>query len=302
MSKSLFKQPLFYTTVLSLLALGLIIASYVFGWTTPTQNPPAGNITLQSVTPGGSTGYVQFNNSGTFGGDANLFWDNTNKRLGIGTTTPASPLTVVGAIRSTTGGFIFPDNTTQATAATAGVNYWTLSGTYLFPTSTSYNVGIGTTTPSEKLEVAGNIKLSPNVIIKLVGIGAKSWCKTTTSYTGNLGGISGANAICAAQCGPGYRFAGQNEGAPDTRTNNNPYISIDSTTPGIIYFNIYSGDLRTNCGAGYSWGGGSGTGSCNNWTDTTYTDGRYTQSGSCLPGSGGYGTCSASLPLTCVYP
>jgi len=46
-------------------------------------------------TPAGSTGYVQFNNAGSFGADSNLFWDNTNKRLGIGTTNPGAPLEIV---------------------------------------------------------------------------------------------------------------------------------------------------------------------------------------------------------------
>jgi hypothetical protein len=46
-------------------------------------------------TPAGSNGQVQFNNSGAFGADSNLFWDNTNKRLGIGTTTPNYSLQVV---------------------------------------------------------------------------------------------------------------------------------------------------------------------------------------------------------------
>jgi hypothetical protein len=44
-----------------------------------------------SGTPGGLNGYVQFNSGGTaFGGDSGLFWDNTNKRLGVGTTSPSA--------------------------------------------------------------------------------------------------------------------------------------------------------------------------------------------------------------------
>ena len=94
----LFKNPLFYTTVLSLSLLGLIIGSYVFGWVTPTEAPPGGNIVVsQGALPSGSAGYVQFASSSTdFGGDAALFWDNTNKRLGIGTTGPGAKLDVQG--------------------------------------------------------------------------------------------------------------------------------------------------------------------------------------------------------------
>jgi len=47
-----------------------------------------------SSSPAGSDGYVQFNDSGSFGADDGLFWDNTNKRLGIGTTSPSYPLSV----------------------------------------------------------------------------------------------------------------------------------------------------------------------------------------------------------------
>ncbi len=38
--------------------------------------------------------------------------------VGIGTDTPTSPLTVEGAVESTTGGFVFPDGSLQATAGT----------------------------------------------------------------------------------------------------------------------------------------------------------------------------------------
>jgi hypothetical protein len=41
--------------------------------------------------------------------------------VGIGSTSPSSPLTVNGTIQSTTGGVKFPDGTTQTTAATSGL-------------------------------------------------------------------------------------------------------------------------------------------------------------------------------------
>jgi len=46
--------------------------------------------------PAGSNGYVQFNNSGSFGADSSLFWNNTNKRLGVGTNNPQVPLDIGG--------------------------------------------------------------------------------------------------------------------------------------------------------------------------------------------------------------
>jgi hypothetical protein len=44
-----------------------------------------------------------------------------DRRVGIGTTTPTDPLTVVGTIRSTTGGFEFPDGSVQTSAASSSI-------------------------------------------------------------------------------------------------------------------------------------------------------------------------------------
>ena len=44
----------------------------------------------------GSNGQIQFNNSGAFGGDSGLLWDNTNKILSTVTTTPEIRLTTSG--------------------------------------------------------------------------------------------------------------------------------------------------------------------------------------------------------------
>src|SRR3989344_5442857 len=84
--------------------------------------------------------------------------------IGIGTINPGQKLSVVGVIESTSGGFRFPDSTTQTTAATGGlggggtVNYvgkftgtGTIGNSLIFDNGT--NVGIGATTPTFKLDI-----------------------------------------------------------------------------------------------------------------------------------------------------
>ena len=44
----------------------------------------------------GETGEVQFNDGGVFAATSTFFWDNTNARLGIATTTPSQTLHVEG--------------------------------------------------------------------------------------------------------------------------------------------------------------------------------------------------------------
>lgn len=61
-----------------------------------------------SSTPGGSTGQVQFNHAGAFDGDAALFWDFTNRRLGVGTSTPNAPFEVQ-PVAGATGSFVHID-------------------------------------------------------------------------------------------------------------------------------------------------------------------------------------------------
>jgi hypothetical protein len=64
-----------------------------------------------TANPSGVSGAIQFSNGSAFASDAaNLFWDDTNNRLGIGTNAPISPLNIqndtqnVGILSVTTSG------------------------------------------------------------------------------------------------------------------------------------------------------------------------------------------------------
>jgi len=110
--------------------------------TTIVRNPYTG---LPDVTgggggtPGGATTQVQFNNAGVFGADALFTWDNTNKRLAVGVSTPTAGLHVVSQAAGTIGAIF-----RAAAAQTANITEWqdtagtglvrvTAAGTFVVP-------------------------------------------------------------------------------------------------------------------------------------------------------------------------
>jgi hypothetical protein len=138
-------------------------------WATPTGG---------GGTPAAPVGSVQWNNSGAFGGSANLTWDNTNSRLGVGT---ASPVYTTHIIASTAqgppsltwhGGNAIASMESGAGGAElafgfqqSGSNPMWIQARYsgngslpLVLNGAGGNVGIGTASPSALLDVAGYIR------------------------------------------------------------------------------------------------------------------------------------------------
>jgi hypothetical protein len=76
--------------------------------------------TLTNATAIGAYAEVTESNAMVLGSINNTNGANANTNVGIGTTAPAYTLDVAGIIRSSTGGFMFPDGSTQTTATLVG--------------------------------------------------------------------------------------------------------------------------------------------------------------------------------------
>jgi hypothetical protein len=139
------------------------------------------NFTLGSIPFFGTGGVLAQSNS-------NLFWDGTNSRLGIGTTTPAYKLSVGGDIALTGG--LFANGTFGTTGmllqstgtglnwvatSTLGISGGSGNSAFTFGSGLIYNatstdlVGVGTTTPTTSLFVQGKAGTNPFAIASSTG-------------------------------------------------------------------------------------------------------------------------------------
>lgn len=148
--------------------------------------------------PAGSTGEVQFNDAGAFGADSNFFWDDTNKRLGLGTGTPGVELEVVNTSEQIRAAYDAANYTDQATdssgafqiiptggavlqpSALTNLNRhasWVLTATTADATPTAMTVvpaglltmGLGTTWFFDCLIVGKVVGLADSITVKLEG-------------------------------------------------------------------------------------------------------------------------------------
>lgn len=140
----------------------------------PTAIPRGITIGTTPITSG-VAGRVLFQNGGdVVGQDSGLFWDNTNKNLGIGTTTPATgtSLDVNGRIKANTISADNVNNTLNTVTllqfAGTGNRIYDNSGAHVANiASGNFGIGAGTATPAARLEVRAQGALSTDIALRV---------------------------------------------------------------------------------------------------------------------------------------
>jgi hypothetical protein len=137
---------------------------------------------IQGVDGTGSAGQVAFwSDADTITGESNLYWDSSNDRLGIGTASPTQKLEVNGNIALSNGNNLYFYSLTGYSPRLTNSNEDNDLSIYTnnlerIRVQEGGNVGIGTSSPTEKLEVE---KHSTNPV----------YAKITNSYSTGKAGI-----------------------------------------------------------------------------------------------------------------
>lgn len=190
------------------------IDTYAFYRDTGTGWDLIGGPGTGTLTGSGTTGQVSFfNGTQTITGNNNLFWDNTNSRLGINTTTPGAPLDIhatgTNAQFNGTG-----TSNAYLTFQNAGTSKWRIGNTYNAGANSFdiYNVGLTTTilsissttntmTLSTNLTTTGSQSVQNGLYLSNANAGAQAF------YTNIWGRDDGINfALRNLTGGAGFIF------------------------------------------------------------------------------------------------
>ncbi len=177
-----------------------------------------------------ATQNIQLNNHWLSGDGDNegVYVNNTSGKVGIGTSSPQEKLDVSGVVRSSQGGFKFPDGTVQTTAFTGVNNAWKLTGN----SGTNETDNFIGTTDDVSLNFRVNnvraLKLSPSGISPNL-IGGFQYNRAKSGVNGGViggGGFSGKENLIADHYGTVSGGADNQAGSDDSDRANSEYATV----------------------------------------------------------------------------
>jgi len=161
------------------------------------------------------------------------FYIKNNGNIGIGTMSPGYKLDVQGGSINTSGGFCIAGDCKTAWSQVGGSQWTTASPNIYYNTG---NVGIGTTTPGYKLDVAGSIN-STGVNVNGSPITSSQWTTTGTTINYSAGNVGVGTAT------PGYKLdVAGTVNATGVSINGSPISASQWTTNG-TNINYASGNV-----------------------------------------------------------
>ena len=223
-------------------------------------NSSAGWIKLSTTTgtvtgTGAATRVAFWNGTNGLSSSVDLYWDNTNNRLGIGTTTPIDKLEVAGGIHASGAASSFkpseiymhyfsgmgsldiigPNNTTNGQFLVRSFRADGSNLQTILCADVNSNVGIGTTTPSALLDVNGSTRLRGLTAgyVKSDGSGNLSNSATvpTTDLSGTISNGQLANSSITVNAGTGLSGGGAVSLGGSTTLTNSGVLSVSGTAP-----------------------------------------------------------------------